>query len=346
MNVETDLRRPFSATAWNRWMSFVERNRPLSGVGCDIRYTQDGIALTGHGAGEWRHPWWVTLRWEWKDVPTHRPERWMAYVRPGFVNGRDARILRPARLNKPEEWVPLTSENAAGLWMRWHNPLAVSASSVTLEGDVIEGRSEGYPVFFERLGVKVPAPGEPDPTRTREIRSCDIFLATARLAVAQDVRLMEPLLDSAVVRIESRFVSDAVLSMQGQHRLFATPRWDPPLEPTALQRLDGTAFEPTTDEIKIATVWVVSPPEWPEDEEPNWAWTPYVQYSVFWNLMHASIQQVPGVPQPPIELRTGLALGIADPLFAAMIGLTVNDPLNRVEAYFKAGSYKGEYWSV
>ena len=42
------------------------------------------------------------------------------------------------------------------------------------------------------------------------------------------------------------------------------------------------------DELKLATIWIVSPPDAATDVEPDEMWTPYPQNFVFWNLQHAS----------------------------------------------------------
>src|ERR1041385_1878140 len=64
--------------------------------------------------------------------------------------------------------------------------------ALTVSGEVIAAPSEGYPKFFEKLGVKPAAKGgdvtkpgalegEFDETRTREIRAMDVVLSKARI---------------------------------------------------------------------------------------------------------------------------------------------------------------------
>lgn len=114
-----------------------------------------------------------------------------------------------------------------------------------------------------------------------------------------------------------------------------------------MDRLMGSAVEPQTDEIKIATLWMVSPPnpEGGEDAIPDGTWVAYPQYSVFWNLAHAPRRMVPSKPPEPITLRTGLIGGLADSIFAALLA-PVNDAYSQIYAFLNASTFKGEFWTV
>ena len=89
----------------------------------------------------WRHPWFIDARYEFKDDGTGE---WRAFIRPGFVNGRDGYITMPADWpdGKPPEDetasrhdVPLTDDPAPYLVLGgWRNPLMPDRLSATLDG--------------------------------------------------------------------------------------------------------------------------------------------------------------------------------------------------------------------
>lgn len=358
MNIDNDLKRPFSASVWEKWMKWAMRWFPLPGVGVRLSYMGGGIVISPDVDVFWQHPWTVSMRWVVNTDPKRKEKGdWYAFVKPGFVNGRDVTVTRPATKKMPEQQIPLTDSNPEGLRMSWRNPLKSQGVVATESGDVRALPGEGYPPFFETIGVKPAAKGgdpfsDPDVInagseegRKREIRACDIFLVTPRIATAQDVTVTDPLTASQTVRIDTKFVNDYYRNAPSKHMLKATSKWKEPREPDALERLIGTAVEPQTDEIRIATVWMVSGDDADEDSIPDETWTAYPQYAVFWNLMHASQQEIPKVPTPPITLQTGLLGGMADSIFAGLLS-PVNDAFAQIEAFLGAGNFKGNYWSV
>jgi len=260
-------------------------------------------------------------------------------------------------IDKPSErmHVPLTDEEPPALVLSgFRNPAAPAGLASTLSGEIRVKPGEGYPRFFEQLGV-VPAhkggagisavEQEHDPNRTRQIRAADIVLVSPRMATRQQVDVLDPLTDSQTVQISTVFVNDRVRSAPSRHWIFATSKWNPPLEPTALDRLMGMAVEPQTDELKLATLYLVSPPDFPAEEEPDGSWSPYPQHYAFWNLNHASRAQMPAAPPKAIELRTGLLFGIADSLFSGLLS-PVNDAYAQIHAFLNSADFKGQYWTA
>ena len=82
-----------AADAWNKLVALVKRGRPLRGVRADTKEQPNGVVVSGDASGLWRHPWFIEARHEFKEDGTGE---WHAFVRPGFVNGRDAYITMPA----------------------------------------------------------------------------------------------------------------------------------------------------------------------------------------------------------------------------------------------------------
>lgn len=334
------------ATAWNALVSRVRAGTPLGGSRVAVVSTPSGSLVSADPSGGFEHPWKLSARWQ--------QEQWRVFVRPGFVNGRDPTIS--SERDGEQKEVGITDPERPHLTPGWRNPLASLGMGASLAGDLFSLPAEGYPKFFETLGVRKAATGsravaaydpQSDEERTRELRACDIVLVTPRVATNQQVDIHDPFSEAQTVTISTTFNDSYARSAPSKHRLLAVAKWEPPKEPTAMDRLMGQAVEPQTDEIKIATLWMVSPPnpEGGEEAEPDGTWVAYPQYDAFWNLAHAPRRAVPAKPPEPITLRTGLIGGLADSIFAALLA-PVNDANNRVYAFLNATTFKGQYWTV
>lgn len=337
---------PIKAAAWNSLYSRIRAGRPLGGLGVEIISSPSGAILSADPSAGFAHPWKLSAHWQ--------EEQWRVFVRPGFVNGRDVTISL-TRDGESKE-VALTDEEGPFLAPGWRNPLKSLGMGASLGGDLFELPAEGYPKFFETIGVRPAASGsravdaydpQAEENRTRELRACDIVLIVPRVATNQQVAIHDPLSESQTVTISTVLNNSYASSVEAKYRLVAVPKWSPVREPTALDRLMGTAVEPQTDEIKIATLWMASPPnpEGGEDAEPDGAWMAFPQYDVFWNLAHAPRRQVPSKPPDPITLQTGLVGGMADAIFASLLA-PVNDAYSQIHAFLNATTFKGEFWTV
>lgn len=346
----------YSAATFLRWAADLRRWRALAGLNCSLDQTANGTVVSGHASGEWKHPWQV--RCSAGTEGTGKPQ-WRAKVRPGFVNGRDATIGMDDLDDRGKPTgrliqTPLTGEDGPSLALEtWRNPLA--SAGIAESGAALPG--EGYPKYFEQIGVKPaiggapnsfsPAP-EQDPERTREIRACDIFLWTPRVSATTRVSILEPLVDQQAVDLKTSLNTTALFRARADgsyYQLKLLPKWTPPKEPTMLDRLLGIYDEPQSDELKIATVWIVSPPDASPDAEPDESWTPYVQHFVFWNLMHAPRRPPLIVPQKPIRFFLPLLAGAAQPIIDSIL-TPLNDAYAAVSYALQDASYKGEFWSI
>lgn len=354
-----------AADAWNKLVARVRRARPLCGLRADTKKQPNGVVVSGDAHSLWRHPWHINARYEFKEDGTGE---WRAFVRPGFVNGRDAHITMPADWPDgiaPEEGVattrdvPLTDDPAPYLVLDgWRNPLMPDSVSASLSGQIIAAAAEGYPKFFEKLGVKAAAKGgdvfkpgalegEFDENRTREIRAMDVVLAKARIGTRLQIDVHDPLLDAQTETISTVFLDDYLRVTGGRAKLRATSKYRPPSE-QSLALMYGmllNAGDAQYDELKMATVWIVSPPNAAEDGEPDETWTPYPQHFVFWNLQHAARLIPPKAPNPPLRLHTGLAGGVGDRINDAILSF-VNDRNAEAEAFFGQADARGIFWST
>lgn len=346
------------AAEWNAARALAQRNRSLSGTGVRLMWTADGVWVELATDNAFRHPWELSCRWR-ADETLALGGEWVATVQPGFVNGRDVTIEvatapRPDGSAPLRRHVALTAEQQPELSLgSYRDPTAPSGFSATEDGDVVTTSGEGYPRFFERLGVKPAWKGgklgedasESDPNRTRQIRASDVVLITPRTATRQQVEVRDPLTDAQSVEISTIYLNGRLASAPSRNYLVSLPKWTPTAGPSALDKLMGTAVDTEQDELRIATVYFVSPEDTAEDAEVDATWTPYPTYAVFWNLNWASREQTALVPSPPISLHTGLAAGIGDALFNFLLS-PVNDFFNQIEAFLGAADYSGKYWTT
>ena len=189
--------------------------------------------------------------------------------------------------------------------------------------------------------------GEADETRTREIRAMDVVLSKARIGTRLQIDVHDPLIDAQTEAISTVFLNDYLRTTGGRAKLRAVSKYVPP-EEQSLALMYGTllnAGDAQYDDLKMARVWIVSPPDAGEDDEPDEAWTPYSQHFVFWNFQHASRLIPPRAPSKPLQLHTGLAGGIGDRINDALLSF-VNDANAEAEAFFNQADARGIFWST
>jgi len=322
-----------SALAWNEERALARANRALSGRGIRLHWTPEGIIIAAVEQKEWPHPWQLNPVWD--------GTKWTATVRPGFVDWRDVCI----------DGTPLTDLPAPALAFNgFRDPAAPSGISADDSGNIVQGAGEGYPQFFDALGVQAAATAgiagsdAPDPTRNRLIRASDVVLITPRVSTVQTVSVADPLTDAQTVTLSTTINNANVANSTVSHRLVTETKWVPTPEPTDLDRLLGTDVEPQTDEILIATLYLVSPPGADDTLPPDSTWTPYVLYAVFWNLAYAPQTPLTTAAPDPLTITTGLAFGIGDALINALLS-PINDFYNEVTSFLSAANYAGIYWN-
>lgn len=353
MNDELPSVETIPAGEWNAARADWQRHRPRPGPGVRLAWTRDGVILSAEPRGQWRHPWWITP--SWREDPAIEPQRgeWVASIRPGFVNGRDVTIP-VAQDDGSTIHVPLTAEPPPEITLgSFRDPTAPGGFGANTDGDLVTAPGEGYPRYFESLGVKPPWLGgklgadapEFDPDRTRQIRACDVVLITPRLGSRQIITVHDPFTTAQSVEIATEYLNGRVRSAPSRNYLVTLPKFTPLPERSALDLLSGTAVETEQDEMRIATVWFVSQPDVADDAPVDASWTPYAQYAAAWNLNHATRADPGRQPGAPISFHTGLAFGVADSLINFLLS-GPNDLLNQVEAFLGAADYSGHYWST
>jgi hypothetical protein len=132
----------------------------------------------------------------------------------------------------------------------WRNPLMPASVSASLSGQIIAAAGEGYPKFFEKLGVKPAAKGgdvtkpgalegEFDESRTREIRAMDVVLSKARIGTRLQIDVLDPLVEAQTESISTVFLNDALRATEGRAKLRAVSKYVPP-EEQSLALMYGT----------------------------------------------------------------------------------------------------------
>ena len=297
--------------AWNGLAATVRGGKPIPGVGIRTDWTPNGTLVSAFPDSQFLHPWTYLTNW--------RNNAWEVSVVPGFVNGRPAKI----------SGTPITAADAPVMTPGWR-----------------DGLGSIYPAFFKTLGVrkslKDPTYGLFDPddvNRTRSLCACDIILSTPRVATKVDLVITSPDAGSVVNGAVATW-GDAE-GAGTEFTVYSSPDWTPLPEPTSLDWLLGTAVEPTVDEMKIGTLWLVSPPNF--DGDPDGTWIPYPQYIAFWNLGYSTMQSTTGVHYNNLTLGTGLAL--AD-MLAPMFLQSNNDAVNAISDFYNETTFKGQFYTV
>ena len=234
---------------------------------------------------------------------------------------------------------------------------------------VIHSTSEGgfvatagtYPKFFELVGVRSPD----DPASANvglgnsasttnsfsanlqekgncELRSCDIILNATHWAIKGDVRQVDPatgnitIVSTAFANPPKRFPFR--LSVQARHV-------SPPAYPDILDKLNGVLEEPLVDQLLLARLWLVSPPNTSPESTPDESWVPFAQHFVFWNLGYAQPNYVPAETYDPITINVPLGLGLLA-LLGNQLLAPINDAQQNAINALNQSSSQGYFWTA
>jgi translocation and assembly module TamB len=106
----------------------------------------------------------------------------------------------------------------------------------------------------------------------------------------------------------------------------------------------GIADAPSI-ERRVGTVFFVSPPDAPLGSMPDQSWSPYVRQDLTYNRVLAYRTALDQLPRLNLSLVTGLAGGIADPIFAGLLA-----PINEADALaslqLSQASVRIEEWTL
>jgi hypothetical protein len=356
----------------------AQSDAPRAGTNAAVTRGPGGFSVSLGQGREWQHPWQTSMWW------LGDRKEWVATVRPGFVNGKApivrtraalarslagrfynglvtarsgaADIARAAELARESGDVP----EAGTLDVRLTNNPPIQLPFRALGFDSGGGNGTGVPSFFQRLGVSASSTPVTDgftnaeavvasfeqtqPKGNRLLRAADVVLHQPRLALTSTITYGA----GPVTGISNASQTLGLRSAAPGDRLkvFATPLWTPP-DAAGINPLLGDYEEPTWDELRIATVYLVSPPDTLPGSEPDGRWVPYVQHSLFWNLTYLArtaleVPQLDNALGALGSLGQALAGGVASfavNYYAAAANDLTQNALNMLAAHSMAGSW-------
>jgi len=324
----------FPARVYNEVMTAIRRSKPLPGLRSRIRETSAGVIVSAAmPPSDWKHPWKLHPRWVEDD---NGDGNWCVTVTPGFVNGADAVI--------GEADIPLTAD-----------PVPVIKVSSFRDATGLNGN---YPALFKKLGARKPEESPQLPTLdgfnpevnvalfpeqygTRRLMAADFLLHIDHDGVRTDTTYADPNTGNLVIH------SAAFTSAMDRYpyRVQTVSEYTPIQYPTMLERLLGTMDEPNYDQLQIGTLWLMSPPDEPDETKPGPTWQPYTQHFVFWNLGYANVNKFNFTNPQPITIHTGLAFGLLDSIGNSMLA-PINDAYIDVMNGLNETSMRGYFWTL
>lgn len=329
------------ATEWNRLLSFVRRYAvPLAGENCTLAETQTGTIIRAKAlATGWRHPWQLLPEWD------AERKTWVVRFVPGFLDGLDPVLVGGIDPEKTE-----TSAKRREDISILDGALPITPAPWT----------KAPPPFFAKLGVRDPMEGistggamgiqisdeswrdefRPEP---RSLAKVDIILRKARAALSGGVQNVAA--GSGFNVIYQPSYNTTLLDQLGARgRISAVAEYAPPPPPTLLDRLMGNYEEPQEDIFHLSRLWFLSPPG-STGGGVDETWEPMPQHFVNYNLRCvAPLPEIPRISQP-ITLATGLAGGMFDPMFNAMLA-PGNDAAQQINSALQTVSTAGKFHTV
>ena len=325
----------FPARVYNEVMAAIRRSKPLPGLNSRIRETSAGVLISAAlPPSDWDHPWTLKPRWVEGD---DGQGKWTVTITPGFVNGADSVI------GKSDE--PLTADPVPTLEV-------IGFRDAT-------GMNGHYPALFKKLGARKPMEPEavfsgsleqntqievpffPEQYGTRRLMAADFLLHIDHEGVHTDTTFADPTTGNLV--IHSAAFTAAI--NRYPYRVNTVPEYTAPQYPTMLERMLGSLDEPNYDELLLATLWLLSPPDEPDDTPPGPTWQPYTQHFVFWNLCYANVNKFNFTNPQPITIHTGLAFGLLDSIGNSMLA-PINDAYIDIMNGLNETSMRGYFWTV
>lgn len=285
-------------------VDYLMRGTPRAGRNCALRALgNEGFAVDYIGR-EWLHPFQLLPFWH------AEKEIWCIGVQPGFVNGRDVAVaMSPDDLGPDPSvignnyvqgskgkkangdlFVALTDSPQPFLTVTNVRDALEPDVGVSAGGDTFTSSPASIPPVFRYMGVRKPqeadlpgvlhvVPLNEENPGDRLLAACDVVLTVDRPATVAA--------QTADVLGIPLFVGFNVVTPSGNNygaRLGVVAKYDPPPAPTLLDRIVGDYQEPTYDQLKLATLYFISPPDY--DDGLDASWYPVAKHDVFWNLCY------------------------------------------------------------
>ena len=213
------------------------------------------------------------------------------------------------------------------------------------------------PAFFSALGARAPinnlsitATGGvsvtdslADEAPRRSLYAGELFLAVARPTYRTNATVVDASGTSGLVVDYSITYDTTQLDLFGRRaRLRLAGQFPAVRRPTWFERLQGTFQDDGEDRIRVATVFLLSPPS-PEGG-PDASWTPFIQHHLFWNLRYGAKAAIPRRLPAPIRLFTGLAGGFGDAIGNQFLA-PINELTAQLDLALNATTPEGRFWT-
>jgi hypothetical protein len=328
--------RKFPIRLWYGILRRLRAARPSPGANCRLSFTSRGYSISADFSETLDHPWRTLVSQDAKG-------NWLATLTPGFVNGTDPTLTAWDATTGTSSVHALTD----GLPMELTALVDRSDPTVSLP----------IPAYFSALGAGKDQTITYDsstqstnygtnPPGWRRLKSCDIYLSIARIAVNGSIQINDASGTSgSVATYVPVFDTSAVQKYGLRPRLLQTGSLTQTTALTASQRImDALSGSGSTDlpedTLLISTVYFLSGPDDSSD------YTAYVQHSCFYNLCYASQSLVNiNSPPAPITIFTGLAGGLGDTI-ANQILSGINDAADALAAGMASVSQAGKFWTI
>lgn len=311
-----------------------------------------GLIFGGRGGGKgYRLPWEIEAVWN----PFYN--QFEASVHAGFVNFQETETpVLPWDRAPGETRLRLADSGGQPVraWLSerpWFPLPPANFRRIGYDADPARD-PESVPEYFAALGVGAP------PRLDIDIEGLSInvvqaaeLTASRRLLRAIDIVLTIPKPAASVVATGSGpgAAIDVTLStptIAVLPSLFTSRFWSPPAEAFDIrEQLAGGLTDPTFVERRVGTVYFISPPDAPLESVPDLTWTPVVRQDMTYNRVLATRTDLDQLPRLSLSLVTGLAGGLADPIFAGLL-----DPINEADAAaslaLSRASVRVEEWTL
>jgi len=270
-----------------------------------------GRSVAMSGRRKWRHPWWTTPQW----LP--KKQAWSAFVLAGFCNGvaplvrttagdlREAKgtffgqlvdartgaaeIAQLARLAL-EDFSGLPDDAQVDVPLYENPPVGLNAwKNIGFDGGGV------VPAFFLARGVNkaprggvaaleggaIPLASTTPPKGNRLLRSCDIILHQPRVALTSNIATTVDLLVVQELGQREARAGDSLRILSGDfdERAQENNKSQPGTNIVA-----NNFEEANFDEVLIATVYLLSPPDLAPLSQPDGKWQAFVKHNLFWNV--------------------------------------------------------------
>jgi hypothetical protein len=325
---------------WNaRVVPFAAGSYALSGVNVNVTRGTAGQALSLDQRAMWPHPWQTLPSYDAEE------ERWQVRVQPGFVNAIDPRV-------------PILEEDGEELGL-------CDAEEIPLLQ--IERKTGKIPEFFLRLGVadedalaaeilKIDAAGiggvqinatalEQAKPGNRTLWSAEVYLAQARATYGIAVDTPANLVTGQIVEYTVTYNSASLNQFGSRPRLLTGNVPTKPVR-TLLDIMQGNVGDDGQDYLRVATVYLLSPPEAGPELQPDGTFSAFVSHDQFWNLNYQAKNQMPAnLQQSGLDPATAFFVGRY-----ASVGATAGGVAAEVDRQLtlvrNQSDNQGAWWSV